>query len=285
MENKPVKCGSLLVDGHVHYHRCYDPVEFLESAHANFRSAAEEVGSQKDSIGYLLLAEIAGEQYFQELRNISRGQRLGRWCFKSTSEDCSLLGCRDGEVRLIIVAGRQIACLEGIELLALCCTQEFPDGLPLHESLAAICECEAIPILPWGFGKWWLRRSAVVTELLELLRSQKPGQDHEVFLGDNAGRPHFSCEPRLFKAATRQGMRILPGSDPLPFRSQTANAGRYGFILPGTLDPDKPARSVKNLLRQTTAQPPCYGRREKLTNFIRYQVAMQFRKRIGKARR
>ena len=33
--------------------------------------------------------------------------------------------------------------------------REFADGRPIPDVLAAVAEAGAIPVIPWGFGKWW----------------------------------------------------------------------------------------------------------------------------------
>lgn len=272
------KPRAVMVDAHVHFHGCYDLDTFLNGAFANFERAAEQVGCTTAWTGCLLLADTACQHSLRRFVETARGKSIGRWGFRNTAEDCSLLACRDSEVRLIVVAGRQIVSSEGIELLALGCNRAFPDGLPLRESLEAVRQCEAIPVLPWGFGKWWFRRGTVVAELLKSFQDHRVSRHPKVFLGDNAGRPRLSWDPRLFKAAEEQGVWILPGSDPLPFPSQVTKAGRYGFILQGRLDRDKPAEGVKKLLRENTDQPQTYGRREGLTNFLRYQIASRLPK-------
>jgi len=74
-------------------------------------------------------------------------------------------------------------------------------------------------------------------------------------------------------------MLVLPGTDPLPFKSEQTKAGRYGFLLDGAMDRDRPAAAIRDLLREQTAQPRAFGRLESLGRFLRNQVGMQIRKR------
>ena len=272
------------IDAHVHYHDCYRLVEFLDAAAANLRRAAAVAGCTNTPAGVLMLADMVGQNTLQTLAQAARSDSIGPWRLQDTQEDCSLAVCRGDELTLVLIAGRQIACNEGVELLALACGAEFADGLPVRETLDAVRRQAAIPVLPWGFGKWWFRRGQLIRQLLEEQRSRQGNGQPATFVGDNGGRPQPGWEPPLFETARELGVRILPGSDPLPFPSQTVNAGRYGLILPGTLDSAKPARQIKDLLASHPGQPPFFGRRERLTTFVRCQVAMQLRKRTARAR-
>lgn len=264
--------GPLLVDAHVHFYGCYDPVVFFEGALGNFRAAAAAYGVAPEPVGCLLFTEGAGDHYFQHFQAQAEGRSIGPWRFRRTAEDCSLIASRDGEARLLLVAGRQIATKEGLEVLALGCATEFSDGLSLQATLERVLESGALPVLPWGFGKWWFRRGALMSQAV---RSLDPAQ---VCLGDNSGRPHGFPAPRLFRVARSRGIKILPGTDPLPFPSEAGKAGSYGFMLEGDLRRDEPAAGLKALLRAQGVQPRVYGRLESLMRFSRHQVMMQLRK-------
>lgn len=250
-----------LVDSHVHFHPCYDLPAFLNGALRNFRKAGQA------GTGYLLLTESAGAHWFRRWRDgLSAG---GGWRFERTLEEESLLAVNGMGERLVLVAGRQIVARERLEVLALGKDLELPDGLPLPEVLERVRESGALPVLPWGFGKWWGRRGAVVAETL--------GQDGELFLGDNGGR--LGVEPALFRQARRLGIRLLPGSDPLPFSRHEGLAGSYGFVLTHAVDLDRPLSPASTLLRRIRAsgQLRAFGRRAGLPRFLRDQVGMQLR--------
>ena len=265
--------GVLLVDGHVHIHDFFDIAEFLENAAVNFRVAARQLGVPTTSPGCLLLTESSGVDRFAELRE-RVSDRFGPWTLRPTDEDCSLVAthCRDNST-LILIAGRQIAARERLEVLALACGQHFEDGLPLKEVIGRVLASDALCVVPWGFGKWSGRRGAVVRDLLD------SGFADRIFLGDNGGRLSLGPRPKLFKVAGTRGVRILPGTDPLPFAHQVTKAGRYGFVLKGPLEESAPAGCIKALLRQGAVQPRVFGRLESVARFIRCQVAMQLQKR------
>jgi len=77
-------------------------------------------------------------------------------------------------------------------------------------------------------------------------------------------------------------MFVLPGSDPLPFKAQAKNCGRYGFYLKGKRDENYPGKVLKKMICDLKVQPPIYGLREGLMNFFRYQIAIQIGKQCSR---
>lgn len=264
----------VLVDAHVHVHPCFDDASFLDSAAENFRRGAAQVGVPGPYAGCLLLAEAGETRWFRRRREGGQG-RSGDWTFEPTEEDCSLAARHVSGERLFLIAGRQIATREGIEALALGRDTDIPDGLALAETLGRIRASGALPVLPWGFGKWWLHRGSLVEETF-----RKRGAE-ELFLGDNAGRLGMTGPPRLFREARSQGVPVLPGSDPLPLAEHCARAGSYGFILSGPLDEAHPAACVLRGIRRLKGQPRIFGRCAALTSFLHDQAALQWRRRLA----
>ena len=264
---------TVLVDAHVHYYHCFGWDAFLDGTAGNFEAAARRLDPQARAIGVLLLAETSADHWFQYLRKyVGRAVSPG-WKVAETAEDGSVIVRRDDGRELVAIAGRQIQSRERIELLALAWSGDHADGRPIREVLGDIAETAAIPVLPWGFGKWWLRRGAVVREILE---SDRAGS---VFVGDNGGRPWLFPRPRLFRTAEAMGIPILPGTDPLPLARQAGKAGRYGFVLSGDFDANRPAESIRRYLAAPDVAVSPYGRRETLTGFARAQIALRHRGR------
>lgn len=275
----------MLADAHVHFHRGFRRAAFLDGALRNFRRGAADLRLSGPLIGCLLLAESAGVCCFRLFRE---GGGEDGWSFAPTAEPESLVA-RRGDDRLILVAGRQVVTREGLEVLALATAADFPDGQPLDETLDRARAAGALPVLPWGFGKWWFSRGARVARELAARRG-------ELYLGDNAGRPELAgllgslwgslwgSGPRLFRAAAESGIPVLPGSDPLPLPGHAARAGSYGFLLSGALDEDRPARSLVQRVRRVRAaggrlRP--FGRRSGVVRFCRDQAALRLRWREG----
>lgn len=280
MDQELQQSPALLIDAHVHLHDCYEPSRFLDHAAGNFEQAAREHGWDRMP-GALLLTESAGVDWFGRLAAVATGQAtlpLGSWTLESTP-DPSALAARSGGRRLLLIAGRQIVVREGLEVLLLATRASLPDGLPIHEALAAGEQLGALRVIPWGAGKWLFGRGRLLDELIDAAR---PGDGF--FLGDGAGRPFFWTSPAHFARAAKRGVRVLPGTDPLPFPDQVSRPGRYGFRLDQPGDLSRPSEAIAAALRRPDARLTPYGRLEQLGPFIRNQIAMQRRKRRAPAR-
>lgn len=243
----------MLVDAHVHVHSCFSAEALFDGALRNFRRAASDLG-HSEAVGCLMLAEMAGAHWFRRARQ----------------EDESSLLVERGTERLVVVAGRQIVTRERLEVLALGRDADIPDGLPLSEALLRVRESGALPVLPWGFGKWWGRRGALVEETIAR-------NEGELYLGDNSGRLRLAGMPRLLREARERGLIVLPGTDPLPFPDQAGRAGSFGFVLEGPLDLRRPAEDLLRRVRTLREQPRTYGRGETLPGFLRNQASLQRR--------
>jgi hypothetical protein len=268
---------KILVDAHVHIHKCFDLERFFDAALLNFQSFSASPGS--DFV--LLLTESSKDNYFSVLSQIAHGDRplavsLGRWTMHTTQEAGSLYAAQNQTAGLFMIAGKQIVTSEKLEVLALMTTQSFEDGYPLREVLKFINESGGIAVIPWGFGKWMGKRQKV---LEQLFLTNKPPR---VFLGDNSGRPSFWSTPPLFQLPQNLVTKVLPGSDPLPFPSEVARPGSFGFSLNAVLDPLTPAASLKQAILDPALSLTPYGNLEKPHIFVRHQVAMQLLKYFQK---
>jgi hypothetical protein len=265
------KNQSILVDAHVHIHRCFDIPHFFNAALNNFQSF-----SATPSIFVLLLTETAAANYFDRLQAEAEQASglLGDWSIANTQESCALSAYRHASPPLFLIAGKQIVTAEGLEVLALMTTQSFADGHPLPQVLEAVSASGAIPVIPWGFGKWMGRRKRVLQQLFVQPNSPR------VFLGDNSGRPNFWPTPPFFDHTSPQASpaKVLPGSDPLPFPAEVKRPGRFGGLVKGAFDPHYPAASLKELLQDPTIPVTPYGTLEKPYIFLRHQVNMQLLK-------
>lgn len=253
----PPKLGPpLLVDSHVHFHPGYDQRLFFDSAAANF------AGALPGAVGCLMLTESAGADAFTRFRDGVGTPHAGGWQFQLTAEATSLLALNERGAAIVLIAGRQIVTRERLEILALGRHERYPDGNPVTHVIEDVYTAGGVPVLPWGFGKWWFGRGRVVRSLLE---SAIAGR---LWLGDNAGRPAIAPESSIFALARRRGVPVLPGSDPLPMKDHSTRPGRYGFILDAELDSAHPARDLLTLLR-TRIQPSHYGRRVSVIEFVK----------------
>jgi hypothetical protein len=176
-----------------------------------------------------------------------------------------------GMPRLLVVAGRQVVTDRGVEVLGLLCGERIPDGRNLESTIAMIRETGAVPVLPWGFGKWMFGRGTLVARLLR-------SSAHPPFVGDNGGRAALGGRPRLLREAQERGIVNLPGSDPLPLAGHETRAGSCGFLADCSLDA-APVASLRAWLRALRGQPPVFGRPRRLDRFLGDQLRMQVVKR------
>ena len=271
------------VDAHVHLHSCYDPDDLLQNAYDNLSAVATGRSEQAGRKAYfLLLAECAPDDCFGALRaladrpsasNGASSLRLRRWAVAPTEEAISVVA-RQAQRELFIVAGRQVACREGLEVLVLGTTHRFDDGQPIRDVLRQ-SEALGVPrVIPWGPGKWFFRRGRLLNALVEEFR--KP----TLFLGDEGGRPVFWGYPQHFTHAARLGVRDLPGTDPLPFPHDVEKVGRMGIKVAIDLDPARPAASLLRALTQVEAPLERFATLEPPLRFVRNQIGMQLRKRL-----
>lgn len=274
----------ILVDAHVHIYDCFDLETFLDSALKNFKAEAVRYGQEDSFTALLLLTETARENWFHRLAGYAgnksgTGTRsIGYWTFHRTNENCSLYARRRDDQELFLIAGRQIVTAEHLEVLALATAKDFRDGFPMEELIEAVKENGGIPAIPWGPGKWMGRRGVFLRNLLE--RAKDPG----LFLGDNGNRPSFWRRPPHFSLAETKGIRVLPGTDPLPFPSKSRCPGSFGFSLQGSITSEHPARDLKRILADQTTCPKAYGHLEHPWRFFRNQLAMQIIKHLRKAK-
>jgi len=264
----------VLVDAHVHIHRCFDPDRFLDAADRNLGTAAANLQAGPAFDGVLALTEGAAEDAFGELWELAAGPRpvWGGWRLERRSDGISLRATRDHRV-LLLVAGRQVAAREDLEVLMLGTRRRMADGAAISGVLRQAREWGAVRVIPWGAGKWFFARGRLLSSIM------READRSDFFLGDEGGRPVFWREPRHFADARRAGLRILPGTDPLPFPTETARAGSFGAAFRGRLDPDRPGESLVAALRDPATALIPFGALESPLRFVRHQVGMQLRKR------
>ena len=273
--------SAVLVDAHVHIHDCFDLSEFLDAAARNFSTAASGLGVADSYVPVLCLTETSYAGKFDELRALAEKNpgacvtRGSGWRVYSIDEAVSLSVDHSQLGKLHIVAGKQIVVAERLEVLALGCAAKWPDGLPASEVIEGVTGAGAIAVLPWGFGKWLGRRGRIIRSLIE------EHSNKSLFLGDNSGRPIFFREPREFELGRGLGLKVLPGTDPLPFASESRRAGSFGFFVEGTLNDQTPWSDLCQKLVQPSLNIQHYGRLESPFRFVRNQLAMQYVVRTG----
>lgn len=261
--------GAFLVDAHVHCHPGIPFATFLDHAARNFAAGGAGYGAPP-AAAWLLFTESAADHAFAAL---AAETSVGAWRLRPTDEPVSLIAEGGAAFPVVIVAGRQIVTGEGLEVLALGAAGPFADGLDIDAAIAAVRRADGLVVVPWGFGKWWGARGRIIDRLVA---AAEPGT---LFLGDNGGRLGVGSPPAFAAARARQ-IVVLPGSDPLPLAAEAAvAAGRYGFVLEGSIDPDRPFADLKRQLLSLREQPASFGRLQPVLPFVQRQIAMQLRKR------
>ena len=198
------------------------------------------------------------------------------WRVLNTSESVSMLVTNEVGFRIFLIAGQQLQTAEGLEVLAVAPNYRVSEGKPLEQMISEVIEADGLAVIPWGFGKWTGRRGKVLRGLLERSNPE------EFFLGDNGGRPKFLPEPYLFRLAKQKSIRILPGSDPLPFPNEVNRAGSFGLLFKGEINRQKPAGDLKLKLTNPEHEFETFGHLETFGRFIKHQVLMQIVKRKSK---
>lgn len=228
-------------------------------------------------LGVLCLTEASSDRGFDQLMNAfdlapERSQGSGEgWVRFETDEPSSVrFGRTDDEI--VVLAGQQLASEEGLEVLAIGTRRSFEEDQSLKALVRAVSRANAIPVVPWGVGKWLGRRGRRVEAVIQNLDLPP------FFLGDSGNRPAFWPQPSQFKMAEERGIRNLPGSDPLPFPEEVQRVGSVGVALEGDLDLKTPTQDLKERLLDpsTTFRP--FGQRETPLRFVRNQFKMQLRK-------
>lgn len=264
--------GRLRADTHVHFYDCFDERWFLSAATNHL---CTESGKKDEISAALCLTETSGDHWFSKLQTVGLDARDGdaEWDLIRTREENSLLvRNRQGDT-IAIIAGRQIVCVERLELLALGLARTISDGQPIRDTMRQVADQNAIPVLAWGAGKWTGARGKIVEQLI----SDPPCS---FLIGDNGGRLAILPEPSLFSKAREREIAILPGSDPLPFSWNSKNVGSYGIEWTGSLGLLTPFEDLKAYLNKAHSDGQTFGQLEKVIPFIRNQIALRFRRPV-----
>lgn len=264
----------IIIDSHVHIHGCFFIANLLDSALNNFQKYLKQNHLQQspddNHTQVLLLTEITGTDYFAKLVEYAQHQQsIDNWSFKLTQETTSICAQNSDGKSIYLIAGRQVVTQEKLEVLSLISHSSIRDGLTLEETINQVIASGGLPVLPWGFGKWLGNRG----ELLERLLT-----NHKfpyLFLGDNGGRPQFWKRSPYFELAHQKQIKILPGSDLLALKSETARAGSFGFTLNAKLDPATPGRLLRELLINPDSEITPYGKLQNPLKFCQNQLAIR----------
>ncbi|HSP88084.1 MAG TPA: hypothetical protein VLN45_08110 [Ignavibacteriaceae bacterium] len=272
--NKYEKDSLLLIDSHIHINHLDELRFFFQSAFNNFSIFNHKLTNSKNFIGVLFLTEVRDYNFFKILydNTDSFSKQLG-YKIERTLEDNSLLVSYD-ENKIILIAGQQIITAENLEILALGTINKFEYGKDFSATINWIKKEKAIPVIPWGVGKWFGKRGRIVEDFIQ--------NNTEIFLGDNSGRPLFWPTPKLFKEGINKKIYTLRGTDPLPIKTQVKKVGRFGFYFFSHIDMRYPFLNLKELIYSLKGNPNNFGHLENPLRFFKDQFILNFKQRISK---
>ncbi len=215
----------VLIDSHVHFYPSYDAAKFFSA----FRGAMRRAGAET---GAMTLCEREGVDFFGEW---AAGRALPPgWSVARAEEAAVLLAGPDGKADVVVAAGRQTACAERVEIVALGTRIAPPDGTSAADAVLSANDRGALAALAWGVGKWLFSRAKVVDGLLRRFPVR------ELAIGDTSMRPTFWPAPAAMRREKAAGRRVLHGSDPLPPAFEAARPGQWADLADARFDADRP---------------------------------------------
>ena len=246
---------STCIDGHVHFYSSYSLAEFLLSAERNFDGQT----------GVLLMAQpndLPAWSFVE--RQLSQVSADWNW---SKPDACSLQFKRR-DTTLVMIAGRQVVTREGLEVLSLCADSVIPKSMSIQKTIEAISDAKGVPVIPWGFGKWWFSRGRLLRNFIE--HESRP---HALLLGDSGCRPSIAMT-QLLDSPSRFGIHVLAGSDPLPIKSHAKRPGSYYSIVSRSVDLNQPTAWMRQLLSELT-DSTIGGSRSGFVQFLLNQIQIR----------
>lgn len=260
------------IDSHVHFHKCFDEGLFFDSCFINLLKI------KSDNINNAILCFTEGK-HENSFKYLSSKEKIKSSLQKNIEYHVKVLEngnsieiiSKETGKRIVIFPGFQIVTAENLEVLALLINERVPDKNSAEDTISKVLEMNGVAVLPWGFGKWYGSRGKKINQLIERFKSK-------IFLGDNGGRSNLLPYPEQFKLAETNGIRILPGSDPLPFPSEAKRPLSYGFTLNLMLDDFEISRCFKDAIFDSTIKVNSFGKLTSPFTFIKTQFAMQFKK-------
>lgn len=247
---------KIIVDTHVHLYPFYDLSFALKTLVKNLSSLCPEET--------LKAAFLTDRFQYRFHEDFLQGK------IRFNEPDLSVTLCADQKTLLVnsggsmlyLFPGYQINCTEKLELLAMGLSTPLPDGISLDETLKEIRNQRAIPILPWGAGKWLFKRGKIVERLIPLAK------DYSLLFADTFMRPACLPDSRLIKKIHRVQKFLLSGSDPLPMKGEEEFLGKYATLFEGEFDPQNPLFSMQAILLSGFQPFTSLGKRTTLPHFI-----------------
>jgi hypothetical protein len=256
---------TLIIDGHVHIYPFYRIQDAVQTGIHNMLKLS---GPEKSTLVWLLTERFDCDFFSWLLKTdelvVERTMEAGSVMVKDP----------DSKKVLYVCAGRQIVTQDNLEICALATTLKLNDRkFNTLETIRAVNDHGGVAALNWAPGKWFFNRGKIVENLIATL---KPG---ELVIGDTSLRPDFWSTPGLMKRAALKGFKIIAGSDPLPFAGEETQIGRYGCVMNGDFDPDRPVDSIRKMLQNPNNIVSRRGRRNFAVTFFSRQLKIMNQKK------
>jgi hypothetical protein len=236
----------IIVDPHTHYHKIFDIDDVLNIASRNLTKAMQEIGTIEGFAAVLFVAGIGSEKLNFDIEVASPKE----WILSPTGEPNSLVARAAYNRKIYLILGNQVISKEGLEILGFLPKHQAMGRLAIKQIVENIQSSDGLAIVPWGFGKWTGHRKVVMMSLIDTW-------DNSFCIGDNGGRSKILPHPDIFRLAKKKGIRILPGSDPLPIADESKRIGTCGFCIKGELDENAPLGQIVGKLEnpRVTIEP------------------------------
>lgn len=257
---------KIVADTHLHLYPCYDIEQALITCSRNLE---RNIDGKKDTVKIGFLAERFDCDFFNKIKS---GEIPFNNCQIKASPENGALIINSGQlIPLYLITGRQIVTREKLELLALTLNEKIEDGMPAAEVIKKINELGGIAVLPWGLGKWLFKRGKTVKKLID------EAVAGNLLIGDSSLRPFLWYEP-VFNYAMEKNIRVLAGSDPLPFKGDEPVMGSYISSFEGNFDNTCPVSSIRKIMKNSGYGIKNKGHRNKFFTVIKRLLRHKFSK-------
>ena len=252
-----------IIDTHLHIYPFYSISSALDSLINNLQTA----DSQSIKVG--CLTERHDCDVFNQLAHAPPADVSDAFSITSAG-NCLHITNKETGGNVYLLPGQQIITSENLEILSLNCPERIKEGDSASQTIKSVLALGGIPVIAFGFGKWLGKRGAIVENLI-----QEFGPE-QIAMGDTTMRPYGWPTPRAFRKAGEKGLKILCGSDPLPFKGEESRPGTYATLM--NLKETHPVEAISGILCTNTTQDS-FGKRN---NLIEVAVRMQNHRKAGK---
>ena len=256
-------CIMIFIDCHVHFYHIFNLDIFLDSAWKNIKKYGEKYSKYKPYNMVLFLAKTQFTVEFNAL--LDENTNSDRWHIIKSRESETLIASHNNKC-IFLIAGQQIVTKENLEILAIGTQENIKSGSKINATIDQIYEIGALPILPWGFGKWTGMRRKEIKKLV--------GNDH-LFFGDISGHP-FPNRSLLNSLKIEKDIECsLNGTDPLPMPQDQTRAGKFGVFVNEKLDSCQPWKSIRRYIIANQNKMSYFGKYEPLQTILNRQISLR----------